>query len=189
MPEPPTLPAHISVPLCSSVPCTSRCTHSDRSKSSRLPQSLPTQHRISITLKTNAACLCCLLPSLCWPICAPQLWLPFSSEEHVFPLTSWPVPPLAPHGASVFSGNLLLHFPPTRVSIFSLHIGSRHLCLGKSKMGPGPLDPQQPSTNVPSTHEATFLESVASFLKNPCALDLQCFCYNLLNFFYAGSIL
>ncbi|XP_073082884.1 uncharacterized protein [Manis javanica] len=27
--EPPTLPAHISVPLCSSVPCTSRCTHSD----------------------------------------------------------------------------------------------------------------------------------------------------------------
>ncbi|XP_057352545.1 zinc finger protein 550-like isoform X3 [Manis pentadactyla] len=29
MPETPTLPAHISVPLCSSVPCTSSCTHSD----------------------------------------------------------------------------------------------------------------------------------------------------------------
>ncbi|KAI5214826.1 hypothetical protein MUG91_G261n1 [Manis pentadactyla] len=29
MPETPTVPAHISVPLCSSVPCTSSCTHSD----------------------------------------------------------------------------------------------------------------------------------------------------------------
>ena len=92
---PPYLPTS-PCPCAARYPAPAAAPTPTWSKSSRLPQSLPTQHRISITLKTNAACLCCLLPSLCWPICAPQLWLPFSSEEHVFPLTSWPVSPTGP---------------------------------------------------------------------------------------------